>query len=188
MRNPFTTGERLYLRPLEPEDAPLLAACNNDPAVRVSFFTHTPVSVHACEQKIRGLYGAGADYLPLAICLIEDNSAIGITAWHRLDLVSRAAVFAICIADSTQWGRGFAGEATRLMLAYGFDVLNLHRVHLHVWAGNEAALRTYEKCGFVLEGTLRQAMMHNGQWCDFHVMGLLEDEWRRGSGKRKEES
>ena len=176
----FLRGERVVLRPLEVADAPVLAACNNDPDVRVSFFTHTPVSVGQCQERIRGLYGPGADYLPLAICVAGDPqlAAIGVTALHRVDLVSRAAVFSICIADPEHRGRGHAGEATRLVMAWAFDVLNLHRIQLHTWVGNAAGMRTYEKVGFVREGVLRQAMRHNNEWCDFLVMGLLADEWR----------
>lgn len=178
MKNIFIETERLYLRPLEPTDAPLLAACNNDPAVRESFFTHTPTSLVRQAERIAGLYKAGDDYIPLAICLWEGDRAIGVTALHRVDLVSGAAVFSICLADREEWGKGYAGEATTAMVSYAFDVLNLHRLHLHVWTGNEAAVRAYRKAGFVLEGTLREAMMHRGERCDFHVMGLLAPEWR----------
>lgn len=182
MNNPFLQGDRLYLRPLEPSDAALLAACNNDPQVRLSFFTHTPTSLAQQADRIRGLYGPGADYLPLAICVTEEDLPIGITAFHRVDLVSHAAVFSICIADAEQRGQGYASETTRLMLAWGFDILNLHRVQLHVWTENERAVRTYEKCGFQHEGTLREAMCHHGRYCDFHVMGILEREWRALNG------
>ncbi len=178
MNNLFTAGERLYLRAVEPEDAPVVAACNNNPEVRMSFFTHTPVSLHLQAERIRAFYQPGADYIPFIIALREDDAAIGVTAFHRVDLVSRAAVFSICISDPAQWGHGYAREATALMLAYGFNVLNLHRVQLHVWSGNAKAVRAYEECGFRHEGLLREAMVHNGEYCDFHVMGILEGEWR----------
>ena len=64
------------------------------------------------------------------------------------------------------------------MLHYAFNILNLHRVQLHAWVGNEAGIRAYKKAGFVEEGRLREAMKHDGQWCDFLVMGVLEAEWR----------
>lgn len=178
MNNPFLVGKRLYLRPVEPSDGRLLAECNNDPAVRVSFFTHTPTSIHLQSEKAADLYRPGADYLPFVICVVEDDQPIGITALHRVDLVSHAAVYSICISDSGKWGRGYAGEVTGLMLKYCFDVLNLHRVQLHVWAENSAGVHVYEKAGFVREGCLREAMRHDGKYYDFLVMGILDREWR----------
>jgi RimJ/RimL family protein N-acetyltransferase len=180
MRNPFIVGDSIYLRPVEPTDAPILAACNNDPEVRASFFTHTPTSIHQQTRQAESLYEPGSDYIPLVICPIEDATGrgIGITALHRVDLVSRAAVYSIRICDSAQWGKGYGSEVTRLMLRYAFDVLNLHRVQLHVWTENARGIRAYEKAGFVREGLLREAMMHNGVYCDFYVMAILEPEWR----------
>ncbi|MCX7719342.1 MAG: GNAT family N-acetyltransferase [Candidatus Sumerlaeaceae bacterium] len=178
MQSVFMAGENIFLRAVEPEDAAILAACNNDPQVRVSFFTHTPTSIAAQQKRIETFYQPGADYIPFVICPKDTGEGIGITALHRVDLVSRAAVFSVCISDPAHWGKGYGGEATRLMLKYAFDVLNLHRVQLHVWAENKAGIRAYAKAGFRHEGTLREAMVHDGKYCDFHVMGILEGEWR----------
>jgi RimJ/RimL family protein N-acetyltransferase len=180
MKNPFLVGEKIYLRPVEPTDAGILVACNNDPEVRASFFTHTPTNLHQQVKHAEGLYQAGSDYIPFVICPRdeEDGRGIGITAFHRVDLVSHAAVYSIRICDAGQWGKGYGSEVTRLMLKYAFDVLNLHRVHLHVWTENARGIKAYQKAGFVLEGRLREAMMHDGKYCDFHVMGILEAEWR----------
>lgn len=188
MNNPFLVGKRVYLRPVEPSDAKLLADCNNDPAVRVSFFTHTPTSVHLQERRTEEFYRPGADYIPLVIVAIDEDASVGITAFHRVDLVSHAAVFSICISDETHRGKGLGGEVTRLMLQYAFDILNLHRVQLHVWAENAAGIRAYEKAGFIREGCLREAMRHDGVYYDFLVMGVLDREWRalekaRSAGK-----
>ncbi|MEQ8820582.1 MAG: GNAT family protein [Sumerlaeia bacterium] len=178
MKQPFLIGDGFTLRPVEPADAPIVAACNNHPDIRATFFTHTPLSEEAASARIRGYYAPGADYIPLAICDAETDAAIGITALHRVDLVSRAAVYSICIADPAHWGRGLGRSVTEMMLRYAFDILNLHRIQLHVWTGNTRAVQSYEKCGFIKEGTLREAMKHQGEWCDFYVMGVLEGEWR----------
>lgn len=178
MRNPFLIGDRVYLRAVEPEDAPIVAACNNDPSVRVSFFTHTPLSVALSAKRIESYYQPGADYIPFVICLMELDEGAGITALHRVDLVSHAAVFSVCISKPEHWGKGYGGEATRLMLKYAFDILNMHRIQLHVWTGNTAGIRAYENAGFTREGCLREAMAHDGRYCDFLVMGMLESEWR----------
>ena len=154
----FLELDRLCLRAVEAKDAPLLAACNNDPDVRQTFCTHTPTNLLQQEKQIESLYSAGSDYIPFVIQVKETGVAVGVTALHRVDLVSGAAVFSICLCDTESWGQGYAREALNGMLGYAFDVLNLHRVQLPVWAGNEKAFKAYKAAGFKEEGLLREAM------------------------------
>jgi len=65
----------------------------------------------------------------------------------------------------------------RLMLRYGFMELNLNRVTLGVFANNPRAVRSYEKCGFVHEGCLREFLLRDGKYCDMLQMGILREEW-----------
>ncbi|GAB4320924.1 MAG: GNAT family protein [Candidatus Sumerlaeia bacterium] len=177
-------GERVYLRALETTDAALLRRAANDPQVRTTFFTNYPANLAQQEDVIRRLYQDRTTLL-LAVCTREpDGRAVGVTGFHRIDWVGRMATFSLIIADPDAWGRGFGSEATRLMIEYGFDVLNFHRIQLHVFDGNEAAKRIYKKAGFREEGRLREAMVQNGRWHDFLVMGLLEDEWREVNRRR----
>jgi RimJ/RimL family protein N-acetyltransferase len=73
-------------------------------------------------------------------------------------------------------GRGLGREATRLVLAWGFDVLGLHRIQLEVVATNRRAIRCYVACGFRQEGVRREAQLYPDGWKDFIVMGLLQSE------------
>ncbi len=57
-------------------------------------------------------------------------------------------------------------------MGHAFAV-GLHRVELDVYAFNTRARHVYEKLGFVLEGTKRQALRFDDGWVDCHVMGLL---------------
>jgi RimJ/RimL family protein N-acetyltransferase len=102
---------------------------------------------------------------------------VGITGLVRVDLVSRAGVYYIIIADSSDWSKGYGSETTGLMIKYGFDVLNLNRIQLHVCVTNEAGIKAYERAGFVKEGLLRQAMYKEGAYYDFFVMGILRQEY-----------
>jgi diamine N-acetyltransferase len=96
-------------------------------------------------------------------------------------LVNRSAIhqsaeLQIRIGESGDRGRGVGTAAVRRLLEFGFRDWNLHRVQLFVIAGNERALRTYEKCGFRREGILREAVHVDGSFRDLLVMGVLRDE------------
>lgn len=62
------------------------------------------------------------------------------------------------------------------MVEWGFAEFGLHRVELEVLAKNERAIRCYRACGFVHEGTRRQAELYPDGWHDFLVMGMLRDD------------
>ncbi|CAL1712833.1 unnamed protein product [Somion occarium] len=75
------------------------------------------------------------------------------------------------------WGKGYGKEALRFVLDHCFKALALHRVTLSVFAGNERAIRLYQKMGFVEEGRIREAVWIDGQWQDIIAMGVLDREW-----------
>jgi RimJ/RimL family protein N-acetyltransferase len=64
-----------------------------------------------------------------------------------------------------------------LILDHAFHDLNLHRVGIRVLAYNTRAIRSYQRCGFLIEGREREAAFVNGQWHDDVIMGLLEHEF-----------
>lgn len=74
-------------------------------------------------------------------------------------------------------GRGLATAATDLALDYAFAVLNLHKVYLIVDVDNRAAVRIYERAGFLTEGTLREEFFADGRYRDALRMGVLQHEY-----------
>ena len=67
-------------------------------------------------------------------------------------------------------------------MGYGFNQLNLHRIFLMVISSNPRAIRAYEKVGFIREAVFRKHIYQNGEYCDDHLMGILESEWRDQAG------
>ena len=63
-----------------------------------------------------------------------------------------SALFRILIGEKERWGRGYGTEATRLVLAEAFSVLQLNRVRLEVFRHNERALASYRRVGFLQSG------------------------------------
>lgn len=81
------------------------------------------------------------------------------------------------IGDRESRGRGIGKAVTRLVVDYGFRMLNLNRVELSCLATNERARRLYAGLGFVVEGTLRQAQFKDGHYIDVVQMSVLAAEW-----------
>jgi RimJ/RimL family protein N-acetyltransferase len=81
------------------------------------------------------------------------------------------------IGEVSRQNRGYGTEAVRLLVRYGFEILNLNRIGLSVFANNLRAIRTYQKAGFVHEGCLRQARFHGGRYEDEYRFAILREEW-----------
>jgi RimJ/RimL family protein N-acetyltransferase len=74
-------------------------------------------------------------------------------------------------------GKGYCLPMVREILPIGFRELQMRRIELRVYGFNTAAIRCYEKAGFIREGLLRKAQLISGQYCDVVEMGILEEEW-----------
>jgi len=89
----------------------------------------------------------------------------------------RHADFGIAI-QRADWDRGYGTDATRTVLRFGFDEMQLHRIALGVRADNLRARRVYEKCDFREEGVLRAAKYVEGRWVDHVLMAILANDPR----------
>ena len=181
MQNPFIVGEKIYLRPIEIEDIDNYVARLNDEEVRLYLSMFTPFNKIREKEWVENLYKDEKN-IALGIMVKEDDKLIGNIGMHRISIPNRHAVLGIFIGDKTCWSKGYGTEALNLMLRYGFDQLNLHRVYLTVISFNPRAIRAYEKAGFVREGVYREHIYRNGKYHDLYVMSILENEWRQKNG------
>lgn len=74
-------------------------------------------------------------------------------------------------------GQGSSTDAMQVMLRFVFEELGINKVELNVWSYNDRARRTYEKVGFRVEGTRRDATFHAGRYWDEIQMGILRSEY-----------
>jgi RimJ/RimL family protein N-acetyltransferase len=117
------------------------------------------------------------DVVIFGIRLLDLDKLIGSCQLRNINYIHRSAELQIRLGDVPERGRGYGCEATRLLLKFAFKDLNLERVYLHVFSNNAAAIRLYEKVGFVCEGVLRRAAHIDGAYVDVIVMGILREEY-----------
>jgi ribosomal-protein-alanine N-acetyltransferase len=72
------------------------------------------------------------------------------------------------------WGHGYATEAARAVMNYGFDTLGLHRVYASYFAGNAHSGRVLEKIGMRYEGRMRGHIRKWGRFQDLECYGILK--------------
>ena len=145
-------GERqripVMLRPLQEEDAQTSYRWRND--ARVWQYTGSrpdKVVTEAMERDWIRQALARSNERRFAICTGAQHTYVGnVQLTH---MTAGDAEFHIFIGDTRVHGQGVGTQATQLMLDYARDTLGLHEVYLRVHPDNLAAIRTYEKCGFI---------------------------------------
>ena len=169
-------GERVRLRPFEPGDAPTVWRWYQDHEFSVLDGNIYGTSLPSVEVFLRSL--SSPSYADVSLGVEDEHGAlIGLIRLKRGDPVDRHADFGIAIAHE-RWNQGYGTDATRTILRFAFEEMNLHRVSLGVVDFNARAHRVYEKCGFIEEGRLRHEHYRFGRWCDVICMGIVEHEWR----------
>jgi ribosomal-protein-alanine N-acetyltransferase len=114
--------------------------------------------------------------LPLAITRREHPDAVAGAISIRFVLDHHHAEVGYWIGRAN-WGQGIASEATRAALQWSFMTLGLHRVMARHMATNPASGAVMRRNGMRLEGTLREHHWKNGAVHNFHVYGILRDEF-----------
>jgi len=169
------------LRKPEPRDIDALVRQKNDPEVADSLVgfavSYSRADIEAWIERHRV---DRSEALWVITRGELDGPCIGHVGLYQIDHRVRQAEFGIMIGDKESWGLGIGATLTMFAANYGFDMLNLNRVHLTVLANNERAVALYRRLGFKEEGCLRQAQFKNGQYLDVLVMSLLREE-RDGS-------
>jgi RimJ/RimL family protein N-acetyltransferase len=171
------TGDKVYLRPLNGEDAQQYYHTFYGTEVR----RLTGTQRHLSKEQIAAYIERKADddsAVLLLIALRENDEVIGDIAIQDMDRGNRTANLRLAIGDEEHQNKGYGREALLLMLDYGFGILNLHRIELEVYSFNSRAAHVYESVGFVREGVRRQTLFYNHEYHDVVMMSMLENEYR----------
>jgi RimJ/RimL family protein N-acetyltransferase len=186
VKAPFVIGSRIYLRSLQREDLSekYLAWLNHPDINRYLESGIFPSTKESLERFYEGI-SQSKDQVILAIVDKKTNRHIGNVKLGPINWIHRKATLGILIGEKQFWGKGICEEVTRLMVEYGFSRLNLNRIDLGVYAEHKAAIHSYEKVGFKVEGRLREDLFHEGQFKDRLWMGLLRSEYTNTKGKMK---
>lgn len=175
---PMLRGERVWLRAAERSDIPIFVRWLNDAETSSYLSLRAPLSEPLEEGWFnRMLETQGKDAYHFVICRLDDDAPIGTIGLFHIDGTNGSAGIGISIGERALWSKGYGTDAMFALLDFGFGELRLERMWLEVYDFNARGRRSYEKCGFVLEGTQRQAIFRRGQHHDVQLMAILRDEW-----------
>lgn len=112
-----------------------------------------------------------------AIILPETKECIGQIAFFLVDEKNRFCEMEYCIGRTFQ-RNGYATEATRAVIRFGFEKVGFHRIQICRRVSNIASKGVIENCGFLYEGTLRDYFYRDGKYESRMYFSILEEEYR----------
>lgn len=101
-----------------------------------------------------------------AIYIKDSKKHIGNIKIDPIDLGNNSGEYGIMIGDTTEWGKGYAKEASFKVLDYCFNDLKLSKITLGVVDQNKKALKLYENMGFKRESVIHNYGIYEGKMCD----------------------
>lgn len=178
---PTLRSERLALRPFTLDDARRLQELVGARQVASTTLTIPhPYEAGMAEAWIGGHADAWAQEHRLSLAVTHGaEGLVGAVGLHVIPRHRRAELgYWIGVPF---WGRGYATEAARTVIDYGFGELGLHRIEARHFPRNPASGRVLSKVGMIREGTLREHVVRWDRFEDLVCYGILEGEWRRTS-------
>ena len=167
-------GELVTLRAIEREDVPDLHTWGQEYATwpEGSYHPYAPRSLAESLAKFDAREGYRSTDSSVDFAMDVDDALVGSICLWGLDAFNRRAHLGITVGTPYR-GKGYGTDACRVLVRYAFVDRGLHRVQLEVLANNAAAVRAYEKAGFVRDGVLREAAWVRGELIDEVVMSVL---------------
>ena len=173
------SSPRLRLRALKADDLNVTyLSWLNDPEVNCFLETRfLPQTLEALEAYWHAHRDDTASPW-FAICLAADDRHIGNIKLGPIGWIHRRADLSLFIGERSCWGLGYASEAIELVRDWAFRELDMQKLSAGIYAGNIGSRRAFEKCGFELEGMLRQEVVSAGERLDVWRLGLPRRQWR----------
>lgn len=106
----------------------------------------------------------------------EEEKMIGTCGFARIDVSNNVGEIGYVVNPEFQ-NRGYATEAARAVIRFGFEMLRLNRIEGRFIIGNEKSLAVMKKCGMRFEGTARGSMLIRGAYRDIGTAAVLQSEF-----------
>lgn len=135
----------------------------------IAFVDH---ALDKAREKPRGFF-------EFAVIVREEGKLIGACGLRVLPGDKEQADIGYCY-NRNYWHKGYATEASRALVNFGFGELKLHRIHATCDAENLGSARVLKNCSMRQEAHLKEDKKIKGRWRDTFLFAILEHEWHEG--------
>ncbi|TCJ32432.1 GNAT family N-acetyltransferase [Parafrankia sp. BMG5.11] len=170
-------GTVVTLREFDRTDTQSAHRIVGDPRV-TDYLSFDTRSLEQTEAMITGVLER-ARHEPRGEFYLAVDRGGSLIGFARLGLAGVQAAKLGYAIHADQWGHGYATDAVRTIVEFGFGVLGLRRISAAIGPDNLPSIAVVERLGFAREGRLRDHVYTNGAWRDSILYSLLTHEWKR---------
>ncbi|MEJ2248108.1 MAG: GNAT family protein [Candidatus Lokiarchaeota archaeon] len=175
----FISGKIIDLIPPNKEHSKLYKKWFNDPEVRKYLRNPTPRTLEAIKKRRDRVEEGTKTHISFEVWHKNDKCPIGLGGFNHINWINRNSNIFLNIGDKNYWGKHIATEVVKLLLKYGFEELNFHKIYSGVFTPNIPSWSVAEKLGFKFEGILKDEVYVDGRYYDAKKYGLLKREWQK---------
>ncbi len=178
MELPKIETSRLILRRIELDDAADMYEYAKLSSVGPQAGWQPHMSINETKAIIKLFNGKEKYGQPgvFAVVLKREHKMIGTIELHTYTKDYKAELgYTI---NPSYWGNGYAVEASKAVLAWGFEELNLKRIECNTFANNFRSIRVCEKLGLTFEGIKRKGyMLYDGNFHDIAAYAIIDEDF-----------
>lgn len=168
-------SEKVYLKAIESEDLNQLREWRNLPEFRKHFREYREINSDMQQKWFENTVVDDRNTIMFSIFSSETDELIGCCGLCYINWVHRNADLSLYIGYEQEYidDKGFAEEACKLLINYGFNELNLHKIWTEIYKFDNKKKALYDKLGFQVDGTLREHYFYDGKWWDSLLYSIL---------------
>ena len=168
-------GKYVGLRAIEESDLSQLLLWRNQPNYRRYFREYRELSQTNQKNWFDSKVLNDKSTEMFSIVDVNTGELLGACGLCYIDWINRNADFSIYIGkDDLYIDEKYAIEAAHIMMKYGFEELNLHKLWSEIYSFDEAKKVMFDRLGFKLEGVHKEKHWTEGKWCDSLFYGYLQ--------------
>ena len=168
-------GKKVVLRFIEPSDLEEIRNMTNDAEQEYMIGGWSlPAAVKHQQDWYQRIL---TDKNNLRLAIDYNGSFVGLVTLTNIDWKNRRAESGIRLTIDAPKQQGIGTDALMSLLSYAFEELNLHRVYATIIEHNQPSRKLYAKCGFTVEGMMRQSIYKKNSYNHELQLGILKSEF-----------
>jgi len=175
---PQLESERLIYREVNEEDVEEIFKIYSDPQV-AKYDWYRPISTKNDALSIINRYGEefqDKEEITWGVARKSDNKIIGYCCLGDFDDDSIRSEIGYGF-NRDEWNKGYATETIKVLVKFGFEIMNLNRIEAQVTLGNDASVKALKKSNFTQEGIVRERTIMKGEFVDDVILAIIKKDY-----------